>query len=37
MELKRKGFMMTTWKRTVKGYREFILHAIDLVGQSMLI
>ncbi|MBQ6337717.1 MAG: Tat pathway signal protein, partial [Kiritimatiellae bacterium] len=32
-----KGFMMTTWKRTVKDCREFILHAIDLVGQSMLI
>lgn len=32
-----KGFMMTTWTRTVKDRREFILHAIDLVGQSMLI
>ena len=32
-----KGFMMTTWARTVKGSREHILHAIDLVGQSMLI
>lgn len=32
-----KGFMMTPWSRTVKRNREHILHAIDLVGQSMLI
>ena len=32
-----KGFMMTTWIPTVKDNREFILHAVDLVGQSMLI
>ena len=32
-----KGFMMTTWARTVRDRREHILHAIDLVGQSMLI
>ena len=32
-----KGFMMTPWSRTVKRNREHILHAIDLVGQSLLI
>ena len=32
-----KGFMMTTWARTVRDRREHILHAIDLVGQSMII
>ena len=32
-----KGFMMTSWKRTVKDNLDHILHAIDLVGQSMLI
>ena len=32
-----KGFMMTAWKRTVKDNLDHILHAIDLVGQSMLI
>ena len=32
-----KGFMMTTWAQTKKDNRDQILHAIDLVGQSMLI
>ena len=32
-----KGFMMTTWAATTKANRAQILHAIDLVGQSMLI
>ena len=29
--------MMTVWAQTAKANRGQILHAIDLVGQSMLI
>ena len=32
-----KGFEMTCFDRMLKSHREHILHAIDLVGQSMLI
>ena len=32
-----KGFLMTTWAKTLPENLDFILHAIDLVAQSMLI
>lgn len=32
-----KGFMMTTWDKTLPENLEHILHAVDLVAQSMLI
>jgi hypothetical protein len=32
-----KGFMMTTWAKTLPENFDFISHAIDLVGQSMII
>ena len=32
-----KGFMMTTWKKTLPENFDAISHAIDLVGQSMMI
>lgn len=32
-----KGFLMTTWAKTLPENFDFISHAIDLVGQSMII